>query len=61
MLYTCPDCGKKILIGPDEQKRVGNRRVFEHMKTHVKEVKQDGVRDVIGNRGPTVNGEGQSA
>lgn len=49
VLYVCPDCGKKILIGPDEAKRTRSRRVYEHMKMHVKEV----LHEQPGNPGPT--------
>jgi hypothetical protein len=41
--YSCPTCGKKILVSNDEHRRVGLKRVTEHIRSHgeVKDVGND--------------------
>lgn len=52
--YDCPVCKKKILVSPDEHKRVGLKRVTEHIRSHGPEVKDAGnSQDTIGGHVPT--------
>lgn len=58
-LYRCPECGQKIYVSADEHKRVGMKRITEHIRTHGEKSERNGetvdghVRETTDNQGST--------